>query len=356
MVLAQLFTKATLLAARSIRLILTLAMLSLSSPALMAQDRSDDGWSVCNYTSYIIETAIGHFDEQRTVINGWSRLRPGACEIVLAAPLKPGVHYLHGRSSIAYHDGQRLWRGDVPLCIDPTGSFSVENMPDCSVLGLTNAEFIPVMIEDERSWETLFTETENWNRDKAAAAGVQRLLDSAGVYSGQIDGYIGRSTRRSIGNFLRSKNLDASTSDADLMDILEQTAVQRGRNVGLKFCNRTSHALWAAMARESDGEGESQGWWQIGQDKCVKVIDRPMPDETHFAFAEMQTEDGKLWRLKNGNEPFCLSRAKFVITGRTQCEASAYRTGQFIETAAVVDNSIVVEFFDDDFVDVSHDR
>lgn len=357
MVLAQSFINSAFRAAGSIRLFLASAMFLLSSPVIIAQE-NPDGWTVCNHTSYIIETAVGHFDEQRTVINGWSRIRPGGCETVLAAPLKPGIHYLYGRSSMAYHDGQRLWRGNVPLCIDPTGGFSIENMPDCTVLGLESAEFIPVMIESENSWQTQFTETEDWggDRSKAAAAGVQRLLDSAGVYSGRIDGYIGRSTRRSIGDFLRAKSLDASTSDADLIDILEQTAVQRGRNVGLKFCNRTDRPLWAAMGREADGDGESQGWWQINTDKCVKVIDRPLSEDRHFAFAEMQTEDGKLWQLKDGDEPFCLSRAKFVIAGRDRCEASAYRTGQFIETPAIEDNSMMIEFFEEDFVEVSDER
>jgi len=228
--------------------------LTIALPGNASAQGSTRGWEVCNETSYIIEAATGRHDGQGTVVEGWTRLRPGACEYVLEGTLKPGIHYLFGRSSTAHRGGRKLWGGSSKLCIDPTGSFSVETIPNCTIMGLEVREFRPVLIESTRRWRTSFTETDKRNLEQASAAGVQRLLDNAGIYSGRIDGYLGRQTRAAIGDFLKSKSLDAKTTDADLMDILEQSAIERARNIGLTFCNRTSKRIWSAMARRR-GEG-----------------------------------------------------------------------------------------------------
>ena len=38
------------------------------------------GWEVCNETSYIIEAATARHEGQGVTVQGWTRLRPGACE------------------------------------------------------------------------------------------------------------------------------------------------------------------------------------------------------------------------------------------------------------------------------------
>ena len=325
--------------------------LTLALPVSAAAQANSDGWEVCNETSYIIEAATGRYEGQGVVVEGWTRLRPGACEKVIEGALQPGIHYLFGRSSTAHRGGSKLWGGKSKLCIDPTGSFAVENIPDCTVMGLESREFRPVLIEDARRWRTSFTETEKRNLDQASAAGVQRLLDNAGVYSGRIDGYLGRQTRAAIGDFLTSKALDANTSDADLMDILEQTAIERARNVGLTFCNRTNKRIWSAMARRR-GEGwESRGWWLLEAGGCARVIDEPLLQAGLFAYAEMESGDGEVRTLSRGSDAFCVSKAKFAITGREACEEAAYRTGLFVATPAPVNRKLVFEFFERDFGD-----
>lgn len=318
--------------------------------------RNANGWSVCNETSFMVEVASGRYDGQGIIVEGWNRLRPGACEVILEAPLDPGVHYLFGRSSEAHRGGRRYWGGEAPLCVDPTGSFSIEAIPDCSVMGLESRDFRPVLIERSNRWRTSLTETESRDLDEAAAAGVQRLLDNAGVYSGRIDGYLGRKTRAAIGDFLAAKGLPASTTDADLMDILEQTAIERARNVGLTFCNRTDKRIWSAMARRR-GEGwESRGWWLLEAGGCARVIDEPLLQAELYAYAEMDNGNGTVSVLKRGNEPFCVSRSKFAITGREECEAAAYRTGQFVATPAPDNRKLVFEFFDRDFEERARGR
>jgi uncharacterized membrane protein len=339
----QLFTRFLLLS--------TLLAFATALYAKASAQQEDTGWSVCNETSYIIETATARFEDTGIVVSGWTRLRPGACEIVQNGPLTPGIHYLYGRSSTAHRGGPKTWRGEFPLCVDPTGSFSIETIPECSVMGLVSEGFQPVLIENRTRWRTSFTETEELSLQESEAAGVQRLLYDAGIFTGNIDGNLGPRTRRAIGDFLVSKGLDARTSDTDLVDILEQAAIERSRNVGLTFCNRTENRIWSAMARRR-GEGwESRGWWLLEAGGCARVIDDPLLQAEHFAYAEMEMEDGTIRTLRRGNDPFCVSRSKFAITGRTECEAAAFRTGQFVATPAPENRKLVFEFFDRDFGD-----
>lgn len=323
--------------------------LTLALPAKATAQANSDGWEICNETSYIIEASTGRYEGQGVVVQGWTRLRPGACERVIEGTLRPGIHYLFGRSSTAHRGGRKVWGGQTQLCIDPTGSFAVENIPDCGVMGLEAREFSPVLVEDAKRWRTSFTETDKRTLEQASAAGVQRLLDNAGVYAGRIDGYLGRKTRAAIGDFLTSKGLNADTTDADLMDILEQTAIDRARNVGLTFCNRTNNRIWSAMARRR-GEGwESRGWWLLEAGGCARVIDEPLLQAGLFAYAEMEAGENEIRTLTRGSDSFCVSKAKFAITGREACEETAYRTGLFVATPAPVNRKLVFEFFDRDF-------
>lgn len=330
--------------------------LTMALPGKAAAQAPVTGWEVCNETSYIIEAATGHYEGQGIVVEGWTRLRPGACELVQQAPLTPGLHYLFGRSSTAHRGGRRLWGGETKLCIDPTGSFSVESIPNCSIMGLEQREFRPVLVENATRWRTSFTETDKRTLKESSAAGVQRLLDNAGVYSGRIDGFLGRKTRAAIGDFLSAKGLAANTTDADLMDILEQAAIERARNVGLTFCNRTDKRIWSAMARRRGDDWESRGWWLLEAGGCARVIDEPLLQAGLFAYAEMETGDGEVRTLRRGTDPFCVSRSKFAITGRDSCEAAAFRSGLFMATPPPQNRKLVFEFFERDFNEDSNAR
>ena len=342
MVPARLFSKVCAAAAALGALWLT----GLGAGAADAQ--AAKGWQLCNKTSYVIEASVGRYEGQGVVVEGWRRLRPGSCETALEGPLRPGIHYLFARSSNAHRGGRRIWGGDFPLCIDTTGSFSVESPKECTTMGLESRDFRPVLIENRNGWKTSLTETEEFDMEKAGAAGVQRLLADAGIYNGNIDGYIGRKTRAAIGEILSQNSLDADTSDADLIDVLEQIAQERGRNIGLTLCNRTRNRIWSAIARRK-GEGwESRGWWLLESGGCARVIDEPLLTAEHFVFAEMETENGTR-TLKNATDPFCVSRTQFAIMGRKDCTAAAYREALFEATPPAENRRLLFEFFDRDF-------
>jgi len=318
-------------------------------PGAQAQEKEQEGWRLCNKTSYIINAAIARPEGQSVVVQGWTKLRPGNCEIALEGPLATGVHFLYGESSDAHRGGTRDWGGDRRLCVDPTGSFSVESPPECTDFGLDERRFRPVLIERRSNWQTTFTETNEYTFEQAEAAGVQRLLEDAGVFSGRVDGLLGRETRAAIRDFLNTEGLSADTSDADLIDFLEQSAIARSRDVGFTLCNRTDQAIWGAIARQRGDAWESRGWWRLEASGCARVIDMPLNQRDFYVYGEMEQDDGRVRTLKQAADPFCVARSKFAITGRENCESSAYRTALFAKTAAPEDQKLVFEFFERDF-------
>ena len=109
----------------------------------------------------MLEAATGRPENKAVIVEGWTRLRPGECRVALAAPIKPGVYFVFARSSKAHRGGQREWNGDIPLCVDPNGSFAVENPSSCTAMGLEQRDFQAVRIDKPRRLAMTFSETEH---------------------------------------------------------------------------------------------------------------------------------------------------------------------------------------------------
>ncbi|MEL6259336.1 MAG: DUF1036 domain-containing protein [Pseudomonadota bacterium] len=316
-----------------------------------ASAQSPSGWSVCNRTSFVLETATARPEGPSLIVEGWTKIRPGGCEVVLTAPLSQGVHYLYSRSSDAHRGGSREWGGgDEKLCVDPTGGFSVESPPDCAAMGLVPKSFRPVLIERRNGWMTVLEETEKYTEDRARAAGVQRLLGDATGDRAKIDGYLGRRTKRSIAAFLKDNGLKSDATDDQLIDALERRAIERGRDLGLTLCNRTRRRIWAAIARRRGDEWESRGWWQLEAGGCARAIDEALIQTDYFVYGEMEVDETK-YLLERGSDTFCIARAKFAIAGRRDCEASAYESALFAASSTPEEGRLVFEFFERDFIE-----
>jgi len=328
---------------------LILALLSLAAAALLPA-HAQSGWRLCNQTSFILEAATGRPEGRGVIVEGWKRLRPGACETVAPAPLRPGVHYIFARSSGAHRGGQRLWTGDAPLCVDPNGSFTVESPASCPSMGLEQRRFQAVRIDSRTSWTTRLREAEPYNKfsQSPLTAGIQRLLSDAGVENGPIDGYLARRTNGVINAFLAERGLPQTLRREELVDILEDVARNRSLEVGMMLCNRTRRHIWAAIARRRSEVWESRGWWGLEAGACVRTIDETLLGSPHYVFAEMDTPEGPR-RLLGAATPFCTARSKFAITGASDCEARKYRQELFYETVSPEDGKLVYEFFERSF-------
>ncbi len=322
--------------------------ISMQFSTAHAQSKSQ-GWRLCNETSFILEAATGRPEGGSSiVVEGWTRLRPGECRIAIPAPLREANYYVMARSSSAHHGGQRMWGGEIPLCVDTTGSFAVESPTSCIAMGLEERSFRAVKIENRNNWTTRLTETEPYGTKLSQNAGVQRLLKDAGVANTSIDGYVGRSTRGAIAAFLKANKLSKDTPDTTLIDILEEVANTRSREVGMTICNRTPHKLWTAIGRRRGNGWESRGWWTLDSDSCARTIDESLIPTPHYVFAEMETDEG-MRRLKVASHLFCIARSKFAIVGREGCVVRAYKEAEFVETASPTDGKLIYEFFERDF-------
>lgn len=307
------------------------------------------GWQLCNQTSYVVEAATGRPDGSSVVVEGWTRLRPGQCRTAIGGPIKPGIYFVFGRSSKAHRGGQRDWSGDIPLCVDTNGSFAVENPSSCQSMGLEQRGFLAVRL-DAKGGSMTFKETDLFDKGGQSPenAGIQRLLNDAGIFQDVVDGYLGRETRAAISDFLAERRQPPATSQADLIDILEDVANRRARQVGMELCNRTGNRILAAMARNRPDGWESRGWWTIEANMCVRTVDESLITAPHYVFAQMTTDKG-VRLLKGASTVFCTSRAQFAILGNENCEQRRYRPEKFVETAAPEEGKLVYEFFESAF-------
>jgi uncharacterized membrane protein len=348
MALARSFTRPWLFAAMACALVT--ALIALAGGADAQQRRQQGGWQVCNETSFVLEAATGRPDGRAILVQGWTRLRPGECRPAVNAPLARGTHYLYARTSPAHRGGRRQWGGDARLCIDPSGSFTIENPPQCAAMSLEERGFRRVQINKRDSWRTSFSEATSYTLTRARQAGLQRLLEDAGY--DLREGRRGADPRRiaqAIAQFRAQQRLSANATENQLIDALEQQARRRAQQVGLSLCNRTRGRLWTAIGRRR-GEGwESRGWWPLNPGGCVRTIDEVLIQEVYYVHASLETNEGPRM-LAAGGEPFCTSGGRFAILGRENCDGRYYDEQLFTPVGARGRTGLVVDFEERDFL------
>lgn len=332
---------------------LALSLLILGVCAFAQPAAAQTGWKLCNDTSFVLEAATGRPEGRNVIVEGWTRIRPGECETAVKGVLKPGILFVYARSSSAHRSGQRVFRGEVPLCIDPRGSFAVDSTSTCTAMGLVRVGFKPVKIDNPNAWTTHFREPVNFDQQGLSAqnAGLTRLLDDAGIDSAPIDGSLKIKSRNAINQFLAERKLPpAQLADFwKVIDLLEDVARNRSLDVGMMLCNRTDNRIWAAIARRRSEDWESRGWWSLEANQCVRTVDESLISTPHYVYGEMETAQG-VRRLAGATAVFCTSaRSVFAIVGREKCKDRQYRDSTFAETTSPEDGKLVYEFFDRNF-------
>jgi len=311
-------------------------------------------WTICNETSYVAEVAIAYSEGERRVTEGWTRVRPGDCQVARRVPLTPGMHYLYARSSTAHRGGLREWSSTIPLCVDAR-DFSLAGDAACEDLGFETRFFLEVPIDGEVHESSLVEpHLRAVNRatvvERVRISGIQRLLTDNGLYDRVIDGYTGRRTNRAIQAFVASEGLTERPEDFELIDRLEAAALRRSDEVGLKLCNRAEAPVWAAIAMRHDNSWESRGWWSLGPNECAKVIDVALDQPAYYVYAAIQDEDtGEDYPLATAQEGFCLAPTRFAILGRERCVRRGYNEGRFATVLARDRPSATLEFNTSDF-------
>jgi uncharacterized membrane protein len=325
------------------------ALLALAGPAAAQQQQRPSGWQLCNETSFVLEAATGRPDGRSILVQGWTRLRPGECQVAVSAPLARGTHYLYARTSNAHRGGRRQWGGDAVLCADASEQFQIVNPPQCGD-SYEPRRFRRVQINKRDSWRTTFSEATPFTLARARQVGIQRLLNDAGyeVQEGRR-GADPRMIAQAIAQFRVIARLPADASDDQIIDALEAQARRRAAQVGLTLCNRARARVWTAIGRRR-GEGwESRGWWPINPGGCVRTIDDVLTQDRYYVYASLESDQGP--RYLSAGEPFCTSPSRFAILGRSNCQARFYHTQAFAPINARGREGLVVEFEERDFLD-----
>lgn len=282
----------------------------------------------CNNTSFYLFAALGYQKGDSWRSEGWWRLRPGQCRVVLGTPLDQTTYYTYAEAHFAHQGDIRTWAGNTPFCTQE-GFFAIVGRENCSRRDYGRRDFDAVEVGNAKSWTTKFTEPESYSEAQARIAGAQRLLGEIGRNAGRIDGYAGRRTRRAIEAAKKDYGIEGEALVPDaLIDRLIAEAEGLQNQAGYQFCNRTPYDVWAAIGVDGDGGPVSKGWWQLAPDRCVKAIKDKLTFEKIYSYAEAfpPGQERIIW---GGDYEMCTSEAVFAIEGTENCGARGYDSRGF---------------------------
>ncbi len=310
-------------------------------------------FELCNETSHVLDGAIGIKEPKKGwVVNGWFRLYPGFCEEVIQKNLAQKVYYVHARSAPQHAGSVRMFGGSRLLCVGAERKkINITSHVLCREKGHEKTGFARVEVHG-RHWKKVFRQTQPFHsRNHAMVAGVQRLLKENGFEVGDVDGFWGKITRRSIVEFQRLAQLrpNGVINERLFEALLAGAQKNLGVTIGLKLCNETKHLVWAAVGyRAISGDAgfrnpnfESKGWLRILPKKCAMMLREKLGQPRYYIYAEAVDHHGAGVHTSSGaplawfgDFSMCLTRLQFRIAGRARCTQRGFEEVGFrrIET------------------------
>ena len=168
--------------------------------------------TLCNRTSYRMETAIGLEKRANVATRGWYRLDPGQCRQIIDGPLDVDMVYLHSRTPPVYGSAPLPQDGQAEFCIR-NGDFDIASARGCPAS--QQAHFSAAKPSDSPKGPIVnLAEQADYDDAQARLAGIQRLLVIAGYDAYPIDGVQGAKTQAAIAKFLTDRKLAADAASA----------------------------------------------------------------------------------------------------------------------------------------------
>lgn len=314
---------------RFLRRCLTVVLLALGFAAATAPAHA--ALTVCNRTSYVLYAATGSDVNPGVAGQGWTRVVPGACTVVLASALTAPAYYLYAKTSQAHSGPAQAWGGDARLCAKDTNYTTRDpiNAAECQTDDFFQLPFARVDTHLLRSWTTTLSETPALaTLPQAQQAGLKRLLRDIGYRIGAIDGKPDRAADGALADFRKRQKLAPTASVADLFDALETEALKTATPAGFSICNDTAKSVAAAIGQKLRTDWISHGWWKIAAGSCAKVVDSLAGVDSVFVL--VQKIGGPA--LVGGPNKFCVTDIQFDIQSRGRCAARGLNEMGFAET------------------------
>lgn len=307
---------------------------------------------LCNETSYVMDTTFAQKVKNKWQTHGWFRIYPGFCEIVIKKKLRQKLYYVHARSVFEHRGAVKLFGGTKIFCVDdPKKNFVIKSRVLCREKGGEKIGFAKVEVGFS-SFTQRFQEANPFHSpNHSMVAGVQRLLRENGFEIGDVDGYWGKLTQRTIKEFQRSiKSRTTGSINKKLFNQLLSSAENMlGVRSGFKLCNQTKYLVWAAIGYRAINKSddfqtpkfESKGWVKILPESCSMLLRENLGQPRYYIYAEAVNKNGATV-YKNSGAPLvwhgdfrmCLKRLQFKIENRAQCFKRGFQQARFrrIET------------------------
>lgn len=286
-------------------------------------------WQVCNETSFIQEIATATIADSSPgtpmLVKGWIKLRPGACQEVVAAKGTP--RFVYAKSSNVHQGGIREWNGRHEYCVGEK-EFEAKTDISCALQNMISRKFLRVIPTEHR---TAFVEPADFGK-KAQTAGLQRLLKDNNYSITRIDGLTGRRTTNTLNKFLKDNEVETSIDIEEKYAALEKKAFEIQEKIGVTLCNESKAKVWGAIAYENGDDVESRGWWPVETGTCLRPFAESLKDRpVHFyARQENGSQTDKILKVSSKSaKDLCVGEAKFSAIRQEFCEDQGYITARF---------------------------
>src|SRR5690348_13263570 len=273
-----------------------LALLTALLPLMAAAPARAD-LTVCNRTSYRMQTAIGIERRANVETRGWFRLDPGECRKVVDGAFDADMTYVHARTPPVYGPSPLPQDGEAEFCVRD-GDFEFPNGRGCPMS--EQARFAAAKPSDtDRGPAINLAEQAGYDEAQARLAGIQRLLGIAGYDANPIDGVDGAKTQAALGKFLREHKLTADTvARPDFFDTLIDAA-RHPQGGGFIWCNDSRYTVMAAVGTVEMGAIVTRGWYRIAAGQCLKP-DVSAGAQRFYSYAEAVGADGRAIKQGDG--------------------------------------------------------
>jgi uncharacterized membrane protein len=309
-----------------------------ASIAVLAVTSARAELTLCNRTSFRMETAIGLEKRANVATRGWFRLDPGQCRQVIDDPLDVDMVYLHARTPPVYGSSPLPQNGQADFCIRD-GDFDIADARGCPTS--QQARFSAAKPSDSPKGPVVnLAEESDYDDVQARLAGIQRLLVIAGYDAYPIDGVPGAKTQSAIAKFLSDRKLASDgAAAANFFDTLIEAA-RNPEGIGFSWCNDTKYAVMASLGIVEMGAIVTRGWYRVDAGQCVRPDLRGDPHRL-YSYAEAVDTTGRV--VKRGDAPItwggtvalCTRDGRFELADHKDCAARGLNSAGF----AVIDVS-----------------